>query len=661
MSAVPNPTQRALITELVIQGVRRFGDVRRFTFGSGYNVLYGLPSGGKSTIFDVLRSLLFANDPAENEAESFRSTLPAGQAACRAGITLSLGPETFRLLKDYQQGSVTLSRLTPDRRFELILSDAPTIQRWLSEHAGFAIGPDFARVFTLSRKEFPSTLEGAFPVASVDETFEERLRAMSLPEKQQLLAQLSDEYRRHAETKTTEFLQDGLRHKLFEVDTLIKKRDETKEKLAELEIELAPIEKVPKLPDGFEERADAYNRQAKQRESELADLHARQADAHARLEATIPAPFTEKDMRATRDPVEMVKMLLTKDFQLDGGIAGALVGVVMATFLGRPLNLLGVLVLAAGVGMIAYRGLFVFLKAKESFDGLRREVDQIDEQVKVIEKKWDIETTVVRNLMKAYNAEDPDEMRQIERRRDAMVAQRQELLGRIAAIQLPSGEDIDQAKAKLQRQIESLDRRLQEIGGEVTVDPKDLEPQIERLDREVARAEGRKRTPRAKLFAREEDVQAAAAEEAAAGDAMTSVLEAWCKANDADLNAVLRGLQEGFSRNLRAISGGRFSGGAFDADGGLTMYEEGKAGTPYESLDGMAKDSAYLALRLTLFQLVARGPARVLALLDDPFDFEEGRLAVVARALKALGADAQIFHFTSRPAVSRLAHHTAEI
>src|SRR5688500_3008647 len=98
----------AVITEVVVQGVRRFGDVRRFTLGPGYNVIFGLGSSGKTTLYDVLMSLMFATPP-DGEAASLASLLPQGKVACRAGMTLSLNGETWRVLKDYQQGAVTLS------------------------------------------------------------------------------------------------------------------------------------------------------------------------------------------------------------------------------------------------------------------------------------------------------------------------------------------------------------------------------------------------------------------------------------------------------------------------------------------------------------------------------------------------------------------------
>ncbi|HVO30755.1 MAG TPA: hypothetical protein VMV18_08465 [bacterium] len=663
MSALPSSAKPgALITEVVVQGVRRFGDPRRFTLGPGYNVLYGLSNAGKSTFFEIIRSLMFAGEA--TEAETFRSSLPQGQAACRAGITLVLGGETYRLLKDYQQGTVTLSRLTPERKFELMFADAVAIQAWLIGYARLTLGETFGRIFALSKKDLPSTTEIALGATarapSVSPEFDEQLRSMSLADKRALLAKLADEYRRQAEVKTTEFLQDGLRQKIYEVDTFIKKRDDARRAVDEINIELGPIEKVPKLPDGFQDRLESYKRQEKTREAELGDLHSRQEDAHARLGSVIPPPFEEKDLRGIHSPMDMAMLLLKKDIQLDGGLAGVVAGIIFATFMSRPLNLLGVLALMAGVGVVVWRGLLVFLKGKEQFDGLRREVDHIDEQVKSIEKKWDIETTVIRNLMKAYKVDDPEDMAEIERKRDELLARRKDAEAHIGSITLPSGEkDLDAARAKYQKQIDQLDRRLQEISGNFTADPKDLEPQIERLDREVARSEGRKPTPRAKLFGREEDV-AVAVEAEHNAPTFAGLVEAWCSLRNADSGRLLRSIQDAYGKNLRAISGGRFSEAAFDAEGSVNV-REGQRVMPFETLDPMGKDAAYLALRITLFQLESRGSARVLVLLDDPFDYEEPRLAVISRALRALGHDVQVLHLTSRHQLTALADQTLEI
>ena len=127
------------------------------------------------------------------------------------------------------------------------------------------------------------------------------------------------------------------------------------------------------------------------------------------------------------------------------------------------------------------------------------------------------------------------------------------------------------------------------------------------------------------------------------------------------MGKLLRAAQDAFSKNVRAISGGRFADGQFDATGSVSLREENRGSVPFESVDAIGKDAAYLALRITLFQLETRGSSRPIVVLDDPFDFEEGRLELISRALKALGPDAQVLHLTSRPIHQRLADHQLEI
>ena len=666
MAAAAASRPSAYVSEVVVQGVRRFGDVRRFTLQPGYNVLYGLSAAGKSTLHDVLLSLLFARPP-EGEGESFKSLLPQGQAACRAGMSLNLGGETWRVLKDYQQNAVTLSRYAvAEKRFDLVYSQPAQIIRWLGETAGLTVGPPFGRLFTMTHADFPSLTAPVTVVASRRDgnssdmsMFEDRLRTMSLPDKRNMLAILTEEYRRHAEMKTLEFLQDGMRTKLYEVEALMKKREEALEKIKEIDLELKDIVKLPKLPDGIDERIEAYKRHEKTREAELEHLLPRQQDAHAELDSVIPAPFTEKDMRRMKEPLDIAIELLKRDRQLDAGVAAMLIGLPMILF-GSTTGVIGMLLAAVGIGLIAYRGLLVFLKGKERFDALVKTVDQVDEQVKLVERKWDIETTVVRNLMKAYNADDPREMKEIEKTRDALVVRKSALTTEIAELALPSGDtNLDVHQARFQKQITNVDERLQAMSSKFTTDPKDLEPQIERLDREVARAEGRKATSRAKLFGLDE--ADAGDDDGDARNAIVTAVEAWCGSRRADMGRVLRTLQEAYAKNLKALSGGKLSDANFDATGSVSAREEGRPPLPFESLDSMGKDAAWLSLRMTFFQLESRGTRRMLALLDDPFEFEEGRLATISRALKSLGPNAQVIHLTSRPIHQRHADHQLEI
>ncbi len=657
MALATAPKPGAFISEVVVQGIRRFGDVRRFTLAPGYNVLYGLSAAGKSTLYDVVLSLLFARPP-EGEPEAFKSLLPQGQTACRAGMSLTVDGQVFRILKDYLQKTVTLSKQLPDRKFELVASDRPQIERWLKDVAHVDSGAAFGRLFTLTKADLPSTTEGAAvtPVRRdlMDTGFEDRLRAMGLAEKRELLAKLIDEYRRHAEMKTTEFLQDGLRTKLFEVEALLRKRDEARSKISEINLELKDIEKVPKLPDGIDERIDAYKRHQKQKEAELEHLLPRQDEAHGELMSLVPSGFEEKDFRAMRSPLDMLVMTAKKDRQFQIGIA-AMAGGIGLSFV---VPAIGALLAIGGLAFsVIYRLFMTVMKSKETFDATKKSVDAIDEQVRLIERKWDIETTVVRNLMKAYDTDSPSEMKEIESKRDSLAAKRKGFEETIASLTLANGErDLDKEHAKLSKQIASIDERLAELSGKMSTDTKEIEPQIERLDRDVARAEGRKPTSRGKLFGTEEGDEADMSR-----NAIMNVVETWCATRKADLGKLLRSIQESFAKNVRAVSGGKITDAQFDASGSVMAREENRAPVPFESLDGLGKDSVYLALRLTLFQLESKGSGRPVILLDDPFDFEDARLALLSRAFKALGPDAQVLHLTSRPVHQRVADHQLEI
>lgn len=654
----------AVITEVVVQGVRRFGDVRRFTLGPGYNVLYGLGSSGKTTLHDVMMSLLFAR-PAEGEAASMQSLLPQGKVACRAGLTLTLDGEQWRVLKDYQQGVVTLSRFNAaEKKFELVLNDAAAIRQWLVETAKMPAGPEAATVCTFAKTEFPSIADGVVVATAArremeDTGFEERIRAMSLGDKRALLAKLLDEYRRHADVRTTEYLQDGLRTKVFEAEALMRKREELQKKLDEIDLEYKDLEKLPKLPDGIEERIEAYKRHEKQREADMADLLPRQEEAKAVLLSLIPREYDEKTFRRLKElNQDMLLEPVKRDRILDAGLALLPVGVVML-FLGSKIATIGILIALAGIGVVAWRGILYFYGALEKFQAQKKITDQIDDQIRQMERRWDLETSVVRNLMKAYAVDDPREMREMEKRRDEFAGERAQVKAQLDVLVLPGGKMPEKEHARVTQQIADLDQRLQELSKDMTGDPKELEPQIERLDREVARAEGRKPTPRAKLFQNADEGEASA--DSDGRNAVTRLLESWCAAHRADLGRVLRAIQETYSRNLKALSGGRFGEASFDAEGNVTVREEIRGQTPWEMIDGSGRDACYLALRITLFQLDAKGDARPVFVLDDPFEFEEGRLLAISRALRALTPGAQVLHLTSRPQHGKLADTNVEI
>jgi DNA repair exonuclease SbcCD ATPase subunit len=69
-----------LFSELVIQGVRNFHDMRRISLGNGLTVLVGGTGAGKSTIVDVLLHILFP-DPTE----------PGQHSLSMIGLAIAIG------------------------------------------------------------------------------------------------------------------------------------------------------------------------------------------------------------------------------------------------------------------------------------------------------------------------------------------------------------------------------------------------------------------------------------------------------------------------------------------------------------------------------------------------------------------------------------------
>ncbi len=654
----------AFVSEVVVQGIRRFGEIRRFSFGPGYNVVFGLSSSGKSTLYDVLKSLLFAG-ASEGESEGFRSLLPGGQAACRAGLSLQLDGGLFRVLKDYKAGQTTLSQyIAAEKRFDLRMSDAAEIERWLDGEARFPRGPVVDRLLSLRRADLPSSSgEGTDAVAGgaepLDDAFEAEIKVAGVAKNRARFDALLSQYRSCQEFKSSELRQDEARSELFEVEQKIQRAREIEVRLAEIRKELKPMAHASPLPPGIDARIDQFKRFEKTYEAERGQLKAREDEARKGLDVLIPAPYSLKDMRLT-SPAKILTTILNKDLPFDGGLASFVVGLGMVAA-GIQFFNLGAILLLGGLALASYRGIWVFLRAKEKSDVLRKALDATLEQIAVLDRKREMETGVVRGLMREYLVDDPWELKEAAERRDKLAAEDGKLSKEMTSL-VPSGgvTALESGRKERIAETERLDARIAELAGMAATDTHLLEAQIERLDRELARAEGRRPRSRERLFS--PDAEATEAEgPAVAGDPIARVVDAWCDARRADPERLLRTVQEAYSQTLRALSGGRFAEGTFDPEGRVALRGNGRGPVPYEKLDPESKDVAFLALRMALFELEARGERRGFVLLDDPFELPDRPLAVVSHLLKALGEDLQIVHLTGRVAHRKLADHVLEI
>lgn len=631
-----------MLSEVVVQGVRRFGDVHRFPLKPGYNVIYGLAESGKSTVYDVMRSLLFAR-PAEGEKETFSSWRQDAGDVCRAGLTITAGSKLFRVMKDYTTGKATLSKLDPAaKKFVLMLDSPQQIQRWLREALRVPVGPEFGRLFTVTHDDIPST-NISTDRPKPGEQFEAEIRSWSVQQKKETLEQQCSDYKASAELGEIEQQQIELRSRVDELAMLLKRADEAQTALDQAEAAFEPFKLQPKLPDDIETKVAEYTEQLRERDAMLAELKPQHEMAMGGLKATeVVEPW--------KDPLGI------------GGAVGVVIGFVLAAVLTGGLRYLAYLVILGGFGVIGWR-IFNWVRAQEEHTEHKQSVTQSGEKIRVLEKTFEVETAVVRSFMKQLGVEDAGQL--VEHKAARQQAEQQLDQARSALDAVSADADVPAARAEhkeLTAKLEALESRLAEIGGGGMLAGVDRPTRVARaflLETEIAQAEGRRPRPPSTLMdddSIDDDLYADSV-----SDPALTALQRYCAARQADPPTVMRSIHEAFNRNLEAFTGGQWRKAVFHSNGRISVRSDGgQEPVPLDSLSANEQDAAYAALRFTLFQLESKGGPPIV-MLDDPFDFDEGRSKLLARALHALGKSGQVLHFTSMPSLTRFADHSVEL
>ena len=144
------------VIDLVLQGVRRFGESRKFPVKPGFNVVFGPTETGKTTLVECLLDLLYPQAGLDSEVSFVSWGEPA---ASRAGLTLSAGRDIYRILKDYKTGKISLTQYNPaSQKFEPVASDP--VQAGAMMVSALELPPldSFRYLFVAAARRMPSTL-----------------------------------------------------------------------------------------------------------------------------------------------------------------------------------------------------------------------------------------------------------------------------------------------------------------------------------------------------------------------------------------------------------------------------------------------------------------------------------------------------------------------
>lgn len=621
------------LLELAAQGVKGCSPVTRAALKPGYVVL--TPAGSGPVPFSALTVAVFHSEGRGEEA-AFGAQPKAKVAYTLQGNDLA----AYRLVRELG-GPGALQQLNKaTQKFETLTSDTLEMGQFIRAQIGVPQKSTFEYLFTLSAEQFPSRRPKKAPASQAAakpglSSLQPAQAAGDLGEAERNLEALQKELALANDIDKLQFQQDGIASQLFELEQKLQSTEGLKRALAQAEAEYAnaPTPESTGLPKDIISRAERFPTLMQKRDEALARLEAdREADAGA------PAHI---------EP-------LWRDARFMGGLV------------------MGAAFLAAGIwmrdGLVRYVALldipafgFAALVALRWVDDLQgsqragRKEGMFAIRERKLQEEFEAEAQHVREAMRILGVESAEGVIEVLARKTALAERVDALRGELRHAE--SNAEYAGARKKYDRlkaESEALTRRMQQAAGGYIRDPREVEREIERVQKSIALARS---GPAAE---RPADPTGDAAPAQGCEDPSPMLLSLAADLLQQDILAVAALIKDRCAQYVAALTDRRYSGVEWDGAGNASLLAaEGKLAV--SAVPAKDADLYFLALKLTLVEK-SSAHAKVPLLVDDVLQqVGDAKVPLVARMLKHLGTLTQVLHVTTQPAFTSMADATATL
>jgi hypothetical protein len=614
-----------ILLEFAAQGIRGVAPTGgRATLRPGYNVV----AADGAVLRRLLDALLYPDLP-ETEPLPRAPGGPAG-GAMRAGLTL-VGNDrvTYRLVRDFG-GVAQLHRFDTEKRsFALVAQDLSEIAETLRT-AGGAPQPDqFSALLSLSAADLPSKASGVGLGAS--SSAPQPRPSLSPDQARKKVAELKGELEKAKVSEKLQFQQDGLQAKAFKLEETLKAGAKLKEGLERAEAErksLEPVVEVLSRLGDADAKLAAFEKSAAKREEALARVAAEREAIEAAEQAGAPAPFWSD-----------------RNFMIGAGVGAGLLALgVAGAAAGGSMRYVALPAIPA-FGWAAWLALH-WVSRVEGWEKLARRRRVVEDWEKKMLDQFEKDAAELRAAMKELGLEKVQDLRDLAGRiadADSVVTEWRRRIDEWQAD--PEVADARAKKARLEKELQAVEERLQGEAGGFIRDVRSIEAEIVRLEGEIANP-----VPAAP--------KVAAAPAKPAGDPLRLLLEAAAKELGGSAAAAARSVQQKASQALTGITFQRISGVTADDRGNVLATLGGKQ-VPIATLPAADRDVIFIALKLGFIE-AALAKGKAVAYVDDCFGgLSDGARRLVARLLKQMARPGQLIHATSDGAFKEAADHSA--
>lgn len=474
-----------IFSEVVLERVRCFKELRRVPLKPGYNLVYGASESGKTTFVETVFILL---DPLRNipEEEDVPSWGPPGKS--RAGMVIQEGKDSFRLTKDFINGQVSLSRLNlQTNKYEPLATDPAKIDSFLRQNLGIPPVSVYRKLFCFSREDLPTGMPkvlvqkvavaarepeapafgGGYvapqPVVQVPAGY-----GMSIEEKKRRLEELKQQRDKAKEISDLQFEIDGLEAKLFDIENKLKDISSMEDQIEQLSKAANKLRAFQELPKDVIRHIEDFEGAQREHNKTMTQFDQKIGEAQAQLSSI-----------KNRQP-----FFKEKNFLIG---AGAFAAGIVIHFINLEKDIsalkgLTAIALIAGLGLVFWV-IWNELNAKTQEKEAQEKFDKLVAEQSEIQKKFEVEASVIKKLVQEAGVEEPKELQEKLKEYKMLTEKLEEFQTKLEKRKKEIGYfQLEKEKKQYRERVEELTERLRKAGGTGFVgDLEDIQRQIDAL------------------------------------------------------------------------------------------------------------------------------------------------------------------------------------
>jgi hypothetical protein len=496
--------------------------------------------------------------------------------------------------------------------------------------------------------------------------------SLSPAEREERLKMLRGEIGDAQKVDAVQYEIDGLQQRLFEVESKHKGATQFDEFLAQAKEQLERYPAFARLPEKIDERLTNYENLDKTKGREVEKIMAQQRELDGQL-----APLTGFP--------PLWKQQLT---MIGGGLlAGGIVLLFLFSGTEGPLRLAAAAAAFAGVGLLAFNS-FMYISRESKRSELDAQMQKLEEQKEAVINRFEVEHAVIAKLMKESGSDSSEELvtkitkyHDLQERYQSVLDRKKKMIEELHLDKITREEDELKKKIKAQeeelRKYPALSMGLHEMRGE-----------IERLERVI-----RMTNPNSPLL-KEAKPPAAPAPEGygvpslgssspslsgsghsgtrmardqglvvrSSAQAFERMVMAGARALDSERVQIIKHITQRFNLYIQALFGKRYSEGRIDPDCSIALKDASSGKwVDFEALTPAARDTGFLALQITILEVVTQ--KRLLPIiLDNPAArLDENAVVVASKALKRVSERTQVLFLAAQRAPIQFADHSMEL